>query len=217
MTQNDDLAAFVKEALARGVPRTDIEVALRQAGWSARQVSDAMASFADVPFAIPVPKPRSDMAARETFLYAVLFLALGLTAFHLGMLIFRFIEQAFPLGSDVIAFREAIRWPVAVLVVTVPVFLYVSRVVNRDVRLDPSRRTSKARSQMTYITLFICAAVVIGVLAGLVYSFLGGELTTRFILKSITAAAIAAGIFSYYLRDMRMEAAQAALPPAGAG
>jgi len=68
---------------------------------------------------------------------------------------------------------------------------------------------------MTYFTLFICAAVVIGVLAGLVYNFLGGELTTRFVLKSITAATIAAGIFGHYLRDMRMEPAQATLPPAG--
>ena len=51
----------------------------------------------------------------------------------------------------------------------------------------------------------VCASVVIGILAGLVYSFLGGELTIRFILKSLTAAGIAAGLFGYYLRGVRVE------------
>ena len=52
---------------------------------------------------------------------------------------------------------------------------------------------------------------MIGILAGLVYSFLGGELTIRFILKSLTAAGIAAGIFGYYLRGMRVEGTDAAV------
>lgn len=217
MTRTEDLTTFVKEALTRGVPRTEIDGILRQAGWSSRQVSDALASFADVTFAIPVPKPRRYTDARDAFLYALLFLALGLSAYHLGLLIFRFIEYAFPLADDVRTLREATRWPIAMLVVALPIFLYVSRLVSRDARLDPSRRASKSRSQMTYITLFVCAAVVIAVVAGLVYNFLGGELTIRFILKSLTAAAIAAGIFGYYLRDMRVEPTQAAVGSMSAG
>jgi hypothetical protein len=75
--------------------------------------------------------------------------------------------------------------------------------VKRDIRLDPSRRASQIRSQLIYFTLFVCACVVIGVLAGVVYTFLGDELTTRFVLKSLTAIGIAAGVFAYYLNDMR--------------
>jgi hypothetical protein len=211
MTRAEDLTTFVKEALTRGVSRAEIEHILLEAGWSTRQVSDALASFADVTFTIPVPKPRPYTDAREAFLYGLLFLALALSAYHLGMLIFRFIEQTFPLANEVSTFREATRWPIAVLVAALPVFLYVSQLVNRDLRLDPSRRASKSRTQVTYLTLFVCAAVVIGVLAGVVYNFLGGELTIRFILKSLTAAGIAAGIFGYYLRDMRVEPTQTAV------
>ena len=185
MTRPEELVIFVKEALARGTPRAEIEDILTQAGWSATQARDALASFADVTFPVPVPKPRLYTDAREVFLYGLLFVALSLSAYHLGMLIFRFIEQAFPLPGRVASLREATRWPIAVLVVSLPVFFYVSRLVKRDARLDPSRRASKSRIQMIYITLFVCASVVIGVLAGLVYSFLGGELTTRFILKSL--------------------------------
>lgn len=207
MTHPEELVTFVKEALARGRPRAEIEDILIQAGWSATQARDALASFADVTFPIPVPRPRLYTDAREVFLYGLLFVALSLSAYHLGMLIFRFIEQAFPLAGRVASLREATRWPIAVLVVALPVFFYVSRLANRDVRLDPTRRASKSRIQMIYVTLFVCASVVIGVLAGLVYSFLGGELTTRFILKSLTTAGIAAGIFAYYRRDMRVEPA----------
>ena len=217
MTCAEDLTTFVKDALTRGVSRGEIEDILLKAGWSTRQVSDALATFADVTFTIPVPKPRPYTDAREAFLYGLLLMALALTAYHLGMLIFRFIEQAFPLPNDVRTLREATRWPIAVLVVALPVFLYVSRLVNRDVRLDPSRRASKNRTQVTYVTLFVCAAVVIGVLAGVVYEFLGGELTTRFILKSLTAAVIAAAIFAYYLRDMRIEPTHTAVPTMSAG
>ena len=211
MTRSDDLTTFVNEALTRGVPRTEIEGVLLQSGWSKTQVSDALASFAEVTFAIPVPKPRPYTDAREAFLYGLLFVALALSAYHLGMLMFRFIEQAFPLTNSLTSLRETTRWPTSVLVVALPVFFYVSRLVNREVRLDPSKRASKNRSQTTYVTLFVCASVVIGVLAALVYSFLGGELTIRFILKSLTAAGIAAGIFGYYLRDVRVEGTEAAV------
>lgn len=209
MTRTEDLTSFVKEALARAVPRPEIERTLAQAGWSSREVSDALASFADVTFPIPVPKPRRYTDARESFLYGVLFVALSLSAFHLGWLIFRFIEHAFPLTGEMAGLRQATRWPIAALVVALPVFLLVSRLVNRDVRLDPSRRASKSRIQMTYVTLFVCASVVIGVLSGLVYNFLGSELTPRFILKSLTTAGIAAAVFTYYRRDVRAESAEA--------
>ncbi len=217
MTRADDLTGFVKEALTRGVPRPEIEHALTRAGWSTREARDALASFADLTFPIPVPKPQRYTDAREGFLYGLLFVALALSAFHLGWLIFGLIEQAVPLPREVTGWREATRWPIAALVVALPVFFYVSRLVNRDVRLDPSRRASKSRIQMMYLTLFVCASVVIGVLAGLVYSFLGGELTPRFILKSLTTAGIAAGVFAYYRRDMRAEPAEARARPESAG
>ena len=58
---------------------------------------------------------------------------------------------------------------------------------------------------MTYLTLFIAAAVLVGDVTSLVYSLLGGELTTRFVLKVSTIAVIAGAVFGYYLRDLRLE------------
>jgi len=119
--------------------------------------------------------------------------------------------RAFPQAAPVTTLREAIREPASVLVVALPVVVYVSRLIGRDVRLDPSKRASEIRSKLTYFTLFLSASVMIGILAGLVYSFLGGELTIRFVLKSVTAAAIAAGVFSYFLKDLRVEGVETAV------
>ncbi len=201
----DDLSTFVGMALERGVPRTQIEQTLLAAGWTPKQTREALAGFADVAFPVPVPKPRPYTDARDAFLYGLLFVALGLSAYHLGMLLFQFIEHAFPAGA-VLNLRNATRWPIAILVVATPVLLYTSWLVNRDIRIDPSRRSSKSRLQMIYFTLFVCAAVVVGVLAGLVYNLLGDELTIRFVLKCLVTAGVACAIFLYYRRDARVPA-----------
>jgi len=205
MKQAEELAAFVQASLARGVPRAEIESVLMQAGWSTRQVRDALAGFAEASFPIPVPRPRPYTDAREAFLYGLLFVALYVSAFHFGLLIFAFIERAFPQQGSDVAFREMARSATSILVVALPLFLFLSRLTSREVRQDPSKRVSEIRTKLTYLTLFVSAAVLIGVLAGLVYSLLGGELTVRFVLKCLTAAAIAAAVFGYYLRDVRVE------------
>lgn len=214
MAASEDLPRFVSEALSRGVPRAEIERVLLQAGWSAQQARQALAGFAEVAFPIPVPRPRRYTSARDAFLYGVLFLAMYVSAFNLGELLFALIEWAIPdsalqtgvagaAAPVVRSLREATRGPISVLVVAVPTFLYCSSVIASDIRLDPGQRLSKIRAQLTYLTLFVGAAVIIGVLASVVHALLGGELTTRFALKALTVAAIAAAVFGYYLRDMR--------------
>ncbi len=57
MALNPELTAFVKDGLQRGLARSDLEAALVRAGWPQEQVGRALAAFADVELAIPVPRP----------------------------------------------------------------------------------------------------------------------------------------------------------------
>lgn len=209
MAINEELLSFVGDALARGLSRAEIEDALLQAGWGSDQVESALASFAQIEFPIPVPRPKLYLSAREAFMYLVLFTTLYISTFNLGRLIFQFINLAFPdpivLAGFAESARQAIRFSVASLIIAFPIFLYLSLLIGRAIKRDPSKRASKVRKWLTYMTLFVAAGVIIGGLTALVYGFLGGELSLRFALKALTVGIIAGGIFGYYLWDLRQE------------
>jgi hypothetical protein len=209
MATNEELLNFVRDALSRGLSRPQIEDALLKAGWESDQVKSALTFFAEIEFPIPVPRPRPYLSAREAFMYLVLFTTLYISAFNLGKLIFQFINRAYPDPPMPAGFgkytREAIRWSVASLIIAFPVFAYMSRLLSRAVHRDPGKRASRVRKWLTYITLFVAASIIIGDLTTLVYNFLGGEITPRFLLKVLTVGAISGAIFGYYLWDLRQE------------
>jgi hypothetical protein len=101
------------------------------------------------------------------------------------------------------------RWNISTLVISLPIFLYLARLTNRAVGIDPIKRMSPVRRWLTYLTLFVSACVLIGDVVNLVYSFLAGELTVRFLLKVVTVGAIAGTAFWYYLSDLRADEADA--------
>jgi hypothetical protein len=208
MAASDELVGFVREALTRGVPRAEVEAVLRRAGWDPKQVESALAAFAAVDFPIAVPRPRTSLSARDAFFYLLLFSSMYIVAFQFGSLLFDFINRAFPdpAATPLERFqRESIRFSVSSLIVALPVFLYMSRLTNRETALDPGKRTSPVRRWLTYLTLFSAACVLIGDVTTLIYSLLGGELTTRFVLKVLVVAAIAGIVFWYYVSDMRAD------------
>jgi len=206
MTQSN-LQEFVKTALRAGATRPEVEAALREAGWPREQIDDALGAFADVPFVVPVPRPQAQLSARDAFIYLVTFAALYVSAYHLGSLLFQFVNLAIPdnlTESNSYAYQR-IRFAVAALLVAFPVFLYLSYRTSVEVTADPVRRNSAVRRWLTYLTLTLAAFVVIGDLISLIYSLLSGELTLRFLLKSAIVAALAGGIFGYYFWTMQAD------------
>src|SRR5260370_25306475 len=106
-----------------------------------------------------------------------MFATLILSAYSLGDLIFELINRAYP---DPAEFRyqrgvlQAIRWSLASVIVTFPVFLGVAWLLARSVATNPTKRASKIRRHVTYITLSIAACALIGDVICLVYNCLGG-------------------------------------------
>ena len=208
MATADELTGFVREALALGRSRAEVQEVLLRTGWNRDQVNSALAAYADVDFAIPVPRPKAYLSAREAFFYLLLFSMLYLSAYNVGVLLFERINRSFP-DAAVIGYedytRQAVRWALASLIVSFPVFMYLSVIVERSVQRDPAKRRSNVRRWLMYLTIFLAACVLIGDFITLVYNALGGELTIRFVLKVITIALIAGAVFAYYLSDLRLE------------
>lgn len=201
-----ELYLFIKEALEKKQSKDDIKKALLSANWQADEVQSSLDAFADVDFPIPVPRRKPYLSAREAFTYLVLFLCLYISAISFGTLLFHFINRWVP---DVLqpydTSVEAVRMAVSSLIIAFPIYIWLSTLTLRAIHRDPEKKTSKVRKWLTYITLFVAAGVIIGDLITLIFNLLGGELTTRFVLKMLVVLLIAGLIFGYYLWDLRKE------------
>src|SRR3989344_4232683 len=146
---------------------------------------------------------------RDFFLHFGAFAALYATATALGTLLFLIIGYAFPdpLYSTYYGYYDPysapMRFAIASLITLVPLFLYLMRAIQGEARTAPERYTFAVRKWLTYITLFVAGATIVGDLITLLYSFLGGELATPFFLKVLTLFLITGVIFWYFLLDIR--------------
>ena len=203
-----DLEHFVGESLGRGLSRAEIEAALAAAGWPAAQIRNALGAYADLPFPVPVPRPRPSLSSREAFLYLVLFSTLYFGAFNLGGLLFNLIDRFLPDALEP-SYRswswDDMRWSTAAVIVALPVFLALAHYIEGLTAGNPVLRLSPVRRWLTYLTLFLAASGLLGDVTTLIYQVLGGDLTTRFVMKVLVVAAIAGTAFGYYLQDLRRE------------
>lgn len=202
-----DLEWFARESLLKGLGKPEIRTAMLDAGWTEDQVRNALDAYSDATFPVPIPRPRPQLSARDAFLYLVLFTTLYFSGYNLGSLLFDFINKAFP-DPTVRIYQtgwDSMRWSAAALIVAFPTFLFLSYYINKDVVRNPVKRLSPIRRWLTYLTLFVASCVLIGDLTTLIYNGLGGELTSRLVLKVLVVGAIAGSVFGYYLSDLRRE------------
>ncbi|MCT2533629.1 DUF5671 domain-containing protein [SAR92 clade bacterium H231] len=202
------LSVFVKEALASGASRASIQEHLKQAGWANTQIKNALGEFSTVDFVVPIPKPTPQFMARDTFLYLTMFTMLYISAWNLGNLLFQFIHLGLPdanytRNEDTV--RRAIRFSTSALIIAVPVFLFICAKIANHIKQEPALRASPVRQWLTYLTLGIVVCILVGDMITLLYTFLSGELSLRFVLKTLIVAAIAGGVFYYYLYLIRQD------------
>jgi Domain of unknown function (DUF5671) len=205
MAKSDPVREFVSEALRAGRSRREISEALASAGWSEKEIGRGLAAFAERDFTPPIPRPQAHLTAREAFIYAVLFTALLLTAFNFIGLVHALLDIWLPdpseSGYEKLSAIGSVRWAIASLLVTAPLYVWMTLLTERGIASDPSLRKSPARKWTLYIALFIAALTLVGDAVYAIYSFLAGGLTLRFALKSLTVAGVAGAVLAFYLKD----------------
>ncbi len=144
---------------------------------------------------------------RDFFLHFGAFATLYLAAIALITLLFRLVDVAFPDPVYDIYYIDpysgTMRFAIASLIVLVPIFLYLMRMIQKETRATPERQSLGIRRWLTYITLFIAGATIIGDLIVLLNSFLGGELATTFLFKVLILLGIMGAAFWYFILDIR--------------
>lgn len=205
---NSELYSFIRESLGKGMSRQEIADALAKGGWEQDEIQECLAAFAPVDFPVPVPQRKTSWEAREAFFYLVTFLALYVSGISLGSLWFSFVNVWLPdplRGEYVDPSLSGFRIAAASLLVAFPLFALLTRRMRIAMVYNTEQKRSAVGRWLTYATLVIAAAIIAGDLIAVLYNFLGGELTLRFVLKALIVFGIAGMVFGYYLSLVREE------------
>lgn len=200
------LVEFISHARQKGMDHNTIRVLLLSAGWKEREIARGLASQG---LDLPVPEPPAAGGAREAFQHLTAFSALYVLVINVILILFQFLDDLLP--DRAVAslawlseYRQGyIRWSIAMVIVAAPLFFGFSRWIGRDIHRSPERSKSPIRRWLTFLTLFAAAITMMIDGATLVYGFLQGDLTTRFLLKTLLVLGLAALVFSYYMLSLR--------------
>ncbi|MBI5456607.1 hypothetical protein HY969_02605 [Candidatus Kaiserbacteria bacterium] len=143
---------------------------------------------------------------KDFFLWAGAMVALYGSVISFITLLFQYINYAYPdpltyYYSD--PFSGSMRFAMATLIVLVPVTLLLMRYIRSDIARTPEKNDLWIRRWALVLTVFIAGAAVIGDLIALINSFLGGDLTTPFLLKVVVLLLVAGAAFLHFLADLR--------------
>jgi hypothetical protein len=211
---NEKLHAFLRHAREKGFDYTTIRTLLLAAGWKERDIASAIASDG---LELPVPEPTGAHGARDAFLYLLTFTTLYITVGSMIRLYFNYLDYLFPDPADIYwnidAVLEGVRYAIAAIFIGFPLFAVLTAILERAVLTEPDSQVPAIRKWLTYLTIFLAAAITLGDVITLLFYFLNGTLTTRFILKVVVLLVIAQVVLSYYFFAPRPSATSK--PPLG--
>ncbi len=143
--------------------------------------------------------------AKDVFVYLLVFVMLYIGVVHFIGLLWQIIEVQFPDATQTLwqSPYENMRVAIASLIVVWPVFLLTSRYIARDLSKHPEKVNLWVRKWLTYLTLFVASITIIVDLIVLINYFLGGELTTRFMLKVVAILLVAGAAFWYEFWELK--------------
>ncbi len=208
-TTTSNLNDFIEHARKKGMDHQTIRMLLLSAGWKEKDIAQAMTKEA---LEMPIPVPSDGGGARDAFLHLLMFLSFFTTAISSVTLMFSYINKWFPDAafSDYYYYdssNSGIRWGLASLIVAFPLFLWISRILHREMEQHVEKASSAIRRWLTYFTLFVAAATLMGDVITLVFYLLNGELTLRFLLKVLVVLYVAGAGFFYFFRSMKLSPA----------
>lgn len=100
-------------------------------------------------------------------------------------------------------YSSSISYEMASLVVLLPTFLILMRIIRRGIQNDASRADVWIRRWAVFLTLFLAGAMVVGDLITLLMYFFNGDVTLRFALKVLVVLVVAGGAFLHFMADLR--------------
>jgi len=143
--------------------------------------------------------------AKYAFYYLLSLAALIFTALSFGMIIFSIIDKIIPdvlnysgLGND-----SQLKFAISAIFIAAPIFYFISGLIHKGLHKGELEKDSAIRRWLTYFIILVSSLIILGVFIGVINNFLAGELTGRFIFKSLTVLFISGVTFSFYFYDIK--------------
>lgn len=142
---------------------------------------------------------------KDVFLYLLSIVTLIISVVSFLILTFQYINILIPdaLNQGLYGVESRARGAMAALVVAWPIYILMMHLINKDIRQSADFLKLGIRKWLIYLTLFIAAITIIIDLITLLTNFLNGDLTMHFFLKTLLVLLVAAGVFGYYIWDIR--------------
>lgn len=206
---------FIKKSLGEGKAVNEIKESLLSVGWKKKDIERAIKE--ELPKQsmgeIPLPHQGSDGKHEivHIFINIASFLLLGGVATAVGILYFQIIAKYIP--DALTATRSyysytsqtrAVNYSVASLIVSSPLYFLGIWYWLKLFKKDANKSESRITKWITYIVLLITGGTIVGDLISVLYRFLEGELTARFILRALVVFVVAGLIFGFYFFERKM-------------
>lgn len=211
----DSLGEYVSGRMKAGAVKAEVHDELLAVGWSDEE-ADAAYRAGVVALGMPVPSEdnRPTLVKKSSTADIVInffsFILLGIVVSAIGSLFFDVINHAFPdalsqsmLYSNETATASSIHYSIAALLIGFPLYFLVMRMWFRAFREDEGRTESRLSKWLTYLVLLATSVTIVGDLITVIFTFLQGEITTRFFLKALTVLVIAGVVFGFYFLERR--------------
>ncbi len=134
-------------------------------------------------------------------------IAMYVSVSFLLTLLFGIINSVYPDDADtywnIEQATESVKLGIAMLVVFFPTLIILTRLSNNARRQENSITYTVLTKWVLYLSLLVGGFVLLGTLVTVIYTFLNGELTTRFIMKAGSMIGVVGIAFHYYLLDAR--------------
>jgi len=147
---------------------------------------------------------RPGTTPRDVFFHLLAMIALYTGVISFIAILFQYINIKLPDLADYgYTSWDSIRQGSAAMIVVWPVFIGMSWLIYKDIRKDAKKQDTAIRKWLLYLTLLVSSITMIIDTVTLIYNFLGGELTLRFVLKVLVVLLVAGGVFGYYVWDIK--------------
>jgi hypothetical protein len=142
----------------------------------------------------------------DVFIHLLAVIALYVSIVGALAVLFQYVNLALPDPADVDTdVRDRIRWGVASLLIFFPAYAWAWRSIELDLRENPDKKKLWVRTCPIYLTLFLAGLLALTDLACLVYYFMSGDLTSRFLLKVLAVLLVSGAVLWFYLGALRRD------------